>query len=581
MLIRRRKSSAAAQSALAVPALLRRVLAARQVLREDDRALDFQYLLPPSALSGIDSAVALLMAQLPEQRRILIVSDFDADGATSCVLALRALRAMGFAHVDYIVPNRFEYGYGLTPEIVELARSKAPDLLLTVDNGIASLEGVRAARALGIQVLITDHHLPGMELPEADAIVNPNQQQCCFPSKALAGVGVVFYVMAALRSALREACWFVQRGIAEPHLAAFLDLVALGTVADVVPLDRNNRILVNEGLKRIRAGKACPGILALLALGKRSMASLQASDLGFAAGPRLNAAGRLDDMALGIECLLCDQPERAMRIAQQLDEMNERRKSIEEDMRDQALQELEALEIAPHSAPAGVCLFHPQWHQGVIGILAARIKERLHRPVIAFARAGADENGEPQLKGSARSIAGLHIRDVLDTLATRNPGLISRFGGHAMAAGLSLRECDYPRFSQAFAELVAAQLSEEALQACILTDGEVTAEELTLATAQLLREAGPWGQGFPEPSFDGEFDVLQQRLLGERHLKLVLCPPGRRGLLLDAIAFNVQGEHWSGCKVSRIRAVYRLDVNEFRGQRNLQLIIDQLEPVQE
>ncbi len=581
MLIRRRESSAAAQSALAVPALLRRILAARQVLRDDERALDFQYLLPPAALHGIDTAVALLMAQLPEQRRILIVSDFDADGATSCVLALRALRAMGFAHVDYIVPNRFEYGYGLTPEIVELARGKSPDLLVTVDNGISSLEGVRAARALGMQVLITDHHLPGRDLPEADAIVNPNQHGCHFPSKALAGVGVVFYVMAALRSALRDAGWFVQRGIAEPNLAAFLDLVALGTVADVVPLDRNNRILVNEGLKRIRAGKACPGILALLALGKRSLASLQASDLGFAAGPRLNAAGRLDDMALGIECLLCDSPERAMRIAQQLDDMNQQRKSIEDEMRDQALQELDALEIAPDSAPAGVCLFHPEWHQGVIGILAARIKERLHRPVIAFARAGADEHGEPQLKGSARSIAGLHIRDVLDTLATRNPGLISRFGGHAMAAGLSLRECDFPRFSVAFAEQVAAELSEDALQARILTDGEVDADELTLATAELLREAGPWGQGFPEPSFDGVFEVLQQRLLGERHLKLVLGVPGRPQRLLDAIAFNVDGEFWRRCNASRIRAVYRLDVNEFRGQRNLQLIIDQLEPLQE
>ncbi len=581
MRIRRRESSAAAQSALAVPALLRRIFAARQVLREDERALDFQYLLPPAALHGIDAAVALLMAHLPGQRRILIVSDFDADGATSCVLALRALRAMGFAHVDYIVPNRFEYGYGLTPEIVELARGKAPDLLLTVDNGISSLEGVRAARALGMQVLITDHHLPGRDLPEADAIVNPNQQDCRFPSKALAGVGVVFYLMAALRSALRDAGWFAQQGIAEPNLATFLDLVALGTVADVVPLDRNNRILVNEGLKRIRAGKACPGILALLALGKRSLASLQASDLGFAAGPRLNAAGRLDDMALGIECLLCDSPERAMRIAQQLDEMNQQRKSIEEDMRGQALQELDALDIMPDSAPAGVCLFHPEWHQGVIGILAARIKERLHRPVIAFARAGAEENGEPQLKGSARSIAGLHIRDVLDTLATRNPGLISRFGGHAMAAGLSLRECDYPRFSQVFAEQVAAELSEDALQARILTDGEVDADELTLATAELLRAAGPWGQGFPEPSFDGEFIVLQQRLLGERHLKLVLSAPARPQHLLDAIAFNVDAEFWRRCNVSRVRAVYRLDVNEFRGQRALQLVVDQLEPLQE
>lgn len=577
-LIRRRETNSVAQAPLAVPPLLQRILAARQVLTDADRVLDFQHLHPPQLLKGIDAAVSLLMAQLPAQRRVLIVSDFDADGATSCVLAIRALRAMGFQNVDYIVPNRFEYGYGLTPEIVQLARGKAPDILITVDNGISSIEGVQVARALGMQVIITDHHLPGLELPPADAIVNPNQPGCGFPSKALAGVGVVFYVMAALRSALRDAGWFAKSGIVEPNLAGLLDLVALGTVADVVTLDRNNRILVNEGLKRIRAGRACAGILALLEIGKRTLPALQASDLGFAAGPRLNAAGRLDDMALGIECLLADDSVVAMAMARRLDEMNQQRKGIEEDMRDQAVSDLDALDIGGATAPAGVCIYNPAWHQGVIGILAARIKERLHRPVIAFADAGVDGEGEPQLKGSARSIAGLHIRDVLDTVATRNPGLISRFGGHAMAAGLSLRTRDYPQFCAAFAAEVTALLTEDDLQARILTDGEVRAEELTLNTAQLLREFGPWGQGFPEPSFDGEFEILQQRMLGAKHLKLVLCPPGCRQQALDAIAFNVDPALWATCNVARISAVYRLDVNEYRGQRTLQLVLEHLAP---
>ena len=580
-LIRRREASPEAQTALNVPPLLQRILAARQVQSDAERVLEFQFLHPPHLLHGIDAAVALLMEQLPAQRRILIVSDFDADGATSCVLAIRALRAMGFQNVDYIVPNRFEYGYGLTPEIVQLARGKSPDILITVDNGISSIEGVQAAHALGMQVIITDHHLPGRELPRADAIVNPNQPGCSFPSKALAGVGVVFYVMAALRSALRDAGWFASKGMVEPNLAGLLDLVALGTVADVVALDRNNRILVNEGLKRIRAGRACAGILALLELGKRALPALQASDLGFAAGPRLNAAGRLDDMALGIECLLADDSVSAMAMAQKLDTMNQQRKVIEEDMRDQAIHHLDALDIAGATAPAGVCLYDPAWHQGVIGILAARIKERLHRPVIAFADAGVDEKGEPQLKGSARSIAGLHIRDVLDTVATRNPGLISRFGGHAMAAGLSLRTCDYPRFSAAFDAEVTALLSEDDLQARILTDGEVRADELSLGTAQLLRDHGPWGQGFPEPCFDGEFEVLQQRMLGEKHLKLVVCLPGLRQQALDAIAFNVDPAFWTRCNATRIRAVYRLDVNEYRGHRSLQLILEHLAPVSE
>ena len=576
-LIRRRPVPQTHQLSAAIPPLLQRVLAARAVMCDADITLSFQTLLPPSLLSGIDVAVELLIAQLNKQGRVLIVSDFDADGATSCALAVRALRAMGFANVDYIVPNRFEYGYGLTPEIVNLAKEKQPDLLLTVDNGISSVEGVQAAHANGMQVLITDHHLQGSELPAADAIVNPNQHVCSFPSKSLAGVGVVFYVLAALRSALRERHWFQEHGIKEPNLANYLDIVALGTVADVVALDRNNRILVSEGLKRIRAGRACAGINALLAIGKRNPATLVASDLGFAVGPRLNAAGRLDDMSLGIECLLCDDPDQAMEMAQALDAMNQQRKTIETDMRTQAMAALETLPLEDSQLPAGLCLYNADWHQGVIGILAARIKERYHRPVIAFADAGHNMNGQAELKGSARSITGLHIRDALDSVATQNPGLISRFGGHAMAAGLSLRKEDFQRFREAFAQTVASQLGVDDLQARIVTDGELSSEELNLSNAELLRQYGPWGQHFPEPSFDGEFLIAQYRVLGGAHLKLVLCPVHDKQCLLDAIVFNIDTAKWAGCNNWRVKVVYRLDVNEFRGQRNLQLLIEHIE----
>lgn len=562
------------QLSAAIPPLLQRVLAARAVTCDADITLSFKTLLPPNLLAGIDAAVALLIAQLEKQGRVLIVSDFDADGATSCVLALRALRAMGFANVDYIVPNRFEYGYGLTPEIVTLAKDKQPDLLLTVDNGISSVEGVDAAHAHGMKVLITDHHLQGRELPKADAIVNPNQHACDFPSKSLAGVGVVFYVLAALRSALRDRNWFQENALPEPNLASYLDIVALGTVADVVALDRNNRILVSEGLKRIRAGRACAGINALLTIGKRNPANLVASDLGFAVGPRLNAAGRLDDMSLGIECLLCDDPQQAMQMAQELDAMNQQRKTIETDMRNQALEVLDTLSLDEAQMPAALTLYNAQWHQGVIGILAARIKERYHRPVIAFADANSD--GE-EMKGSARSIPGLHIRDALDAVATQNPGLISRFGGHAMAAGLSLRKADLTRFSEAFEKVVAMQLGEDELQARLVTDGKLETAELNLSNAELLRQYGPWGQHFPEPSFDGEFLIAQYRVLGGAHLKLVLCPVDDKQCVLDAIAFNVDTAAWAGCNNWRVRVVYRLDVNEFRGQRNLQLLIEHIE----
>jgi single-stranded-DNA-specific exonuclease len=564
-----------------LPPLLQRVLAARGMRTQEDLALDFRHLYPPDELLGLEGAVSLLLAALELQNRILIVADFDADGATSCVLALRALRAMGFKHVDYIVPNRFEYGYGLTPAIVRQAVLKQPDLLITVDNGISSLEGVRLARERGMRVLITDHHLPGAQLPEADAILNPNQPACPFAAKSLAGVGVVFYLMIALRSALRNRNWFVLQQISEPNLAAFLDLVALGTVADVVALERNNRILVNEGLKRIRQGRACPGILALLDIGGRRFDTLTASDLGFAVGPRLNAAGRLDDMALGIECLLSDNPDAARAMALDLDAMNQERKRIEGDMREQAVRALADIDLAAGELPAGVCIYNPAWHQGVIGILAARIKERLHRPVIAFADAGMDNEEGEFIKGSARSIAGVHIRDVLDRVAALNPGLLDRFGGHAMAAGLTLRKRDYAAFSAAFARTVGELLSEEDLQAKVMTDGELEIDDFTLHRAQQLRDLGPWGQGFPEPCFDGEFMVIQQRLLGDSHLKLVLSPLHAPQCVLDAIAFNVDTALRSSRKLERIRTVYRLDVNEYRGERRLQLMLDHLLECQE
>lgn len=561
-----------------MPELLNRIYAARNVRSDSELSLDLKSLLSPSLLLGLPAAVSLLLDALDRQERILIVSDFDADGATSCALIIRALRAFGFPYVDYIVPNRFDYGYGLTPEIVALATEKSPDLIITVDNGISSVDGVEAANALGIKVLVTDHHLPGRELPNAAAIVNPNQNACEFPSKSLAGVGVVFYVLVALRAALRERNWFESSGITDPNLASYLDIVALGTVADVVALDRNNRILVNEGIKRIRSGRACAGINALLRLGKRSPERVVATDLGFAVGPRLNAAGRLDDMSLGIECLLSDDPGSAMTMAMELDAMNQQRKLIEADMKEQALRDLGDLTFEDAAMPAGVCLYNAQWHQGVIGILAARIKEKLHRPVIVFADSGADKDGQAEIKGSARSIPGLHIRDVLDSVATRNPGLVSRFGGHAMAAGLSLLKSDFDAFAVAYNEEVKKQLGDGPVAATLVTDGAIDTRDLSMTTAASLREAGPWGQGFPEPSFDGEFRVVQQRILNGSHLKLVLCPLDDSQFSIDAIAFNVEAEKWENTSVDNVFIVYKLDINEFRGNQNLQLIIDHIIP---
>jgi len=551
-----------------LPPLLTRLYAARGVQSAAELDKGLARLMPYSQLKGIEAAVDLLVEALEKRQRILFVGDFDADGATASTVGVLGLRLLGAGQVDYLVPNRFEYGYGLTPEIVAVALERRPDLLVTVDNGISSIDGVAAAKAAGLKVLVTDHHLPGRELPAADAIVNPNQPGCDFPSKALAGVGVIFYVLLALRARLRQRDWFARRGIAEPNLAELLDLVALGSVADVVPLDANNRILVHQGLARIRAGRARPGLRALLEVAGRDHRRITSTDLGFILGPRLNAAGRLDDMSLGIECLLCEDEPLARDMAVQLDALNQDRKAIEQGMQREALAQLR--ELPTEQLPFGLCLFEPDWHQGVIGILASRLKERYHRPTIAFADAG-----DGLLKGSARSIPGFHIRDALDAVAARHPGLISKFGGHAMAAGLSLPQANFGAFSAAFDAEVRRQLAEEDLAGRLLSDGQLGAEEFHLELARALRQAGPWGQHFPEPLFHGVFEIVQQRLVGERHLKMVLRTEcGSRQL--DAIAFNVDREQWPNPTVRWAELAYKLDVNEFRGQESVQLLVTHL-----
>ena len=575
MIIERRQVPSVAALHGRVPPLLERIYAARQITDAAELELKLSRLLPPDTLKGMPEAAQLLYQMLQRQGRVLIVSDFDADGATSCALVVRALGKMGFQHVDYIVPDRFAYGYGLSPEIAELALERRPDLVITVDNGISSLEGVERLKAEGIAVLITDHHLPGDQLPDADAIVNPNQPDCGFASKALAGVGVAFYVMLGLRALLRQQGWFDRAGIHEPNLGELLDLVALGTVADLVPLDRNNRILVNEGLRRMRQGRACPGIYALLSVAGRATHSLTASDMGFAVAPRLNAAGRLEDMSIGIACLLTDDPASAERHARELDRLNHERRRIEDEMREQADQALQEMlgELEQRELPAALCLYDAGWHPGVVGILASRLKEQLHRPVFIFAKAD-----EQELKGSARSIEGLHIRDLLADIATRYPGVITRFGGHAMAAGLSLPPEQLPAFQDALQRCAESVLKSDSLQRRLLTDGELPIEAHSLESARMLRDAGPWGQGFPEPVFDGRFRVIQQRLVGEKHLKMVLSADG--GVtLIDAIAFNVDRDMWPDASIREVSVVYRLDVNEFRGVSQAQLLVLHLEPV--
>ncbi|MBE7422461.1 MAG: single-stranded-DNA-specific exonuclease RecJ [Zoogloeaceae bacterium] len=538
--------------------LLARLYAARGISRAAELDTAFTALLDPARLKGAAEAAQLLADAIAAKRHLLIVADYDCDGATACAVGVRALRAFG-AEVSYLVPNRFDYGYGLTPEVVRLAAGNKPDVIITVDNGIASVEGVSEAKRLGISTLITDHHLPGDELPAADCIVNPNQPGCGFPSKSLAGVGVMFYVMLALRAELRKRGAF--NVAPEPNLAALLDLVALGTVADVVKLDRNNRILVAQGLARIRQGKMQPGLRALFRVAGREAERAGTFDLGFALGPRLNAAGRLADMSLGIECLVTDDLGRALNIAQLLDRLNRERRTIEADMQEQALALLDGIEAGER---AGLSLYDPAWHQGVVGILASRVKDKLHRPVIAFARGNAGE-----LKGSGRSIPGLHLRDALDLVSKRAPGLLARFGGHAAAAGLTLREENLGRFESLFEEVVRGLVSPADLTRTIESDGPLEAGWMSLESARML-EGEIWGQGFPAPLFSDEFEVEKQRILKERHLKLTLRKGPAR---FEAIRFN-----FAEGVPANVRAAYRLAVNEFNGLASVQLVLEHIEP---
>ena len=545
-----------------LPPLLARLYAARGIRATGEVGLPLRDLLPVGSLAGSAAAVDLLLAHRESASHVVVVGDFDADGATSSALVVRALRELGFASVDFLVPNRFEFGYGLSSPLVEVAAASGPDLLITVDNGISSVAGVAAAQASGIDVLVTDHHLPPMVLPDANAIVNPNLADEPFASKNLAGVGVAFYLMAALAGRLLDAA------AARRLVAGLLDLVALGTVADVVPLDRNNRILVEHGLRRIRSGRGNPGIRALLEAGSRDPASTVASDLAFAAGPRLNAAGRLDDMGLGIRCLLSDSDQQARDLAAILDELNRERRVIESEMQQQALDAVADI-VIEGQAPVALSLFDETWHQGVVGLVAGRIKERYHRPVVAFAR-----ESEGRLKGSARSIPGLHIRDVLAEVDSAHPGLIERFGGHAMAAGLTLEPGALTAFGDAFVAVAARHLSASDLEQEILSDGCLEDREFSLETGELLRSAGPWGQGFPEPLFDNVFEVSSPRVLKERHLKMRVQLPGGNHAI-DALAFN-QADQVPDPLPDRLRLVYRLDVNEFRGRRSPQLVVEHI-----
>ena len=545
-------------------ALLARLFAQRGIVDQSEIDFSLGNLLPPDSMKGLTEAANVVASTIVNRQKIIIVGDFDADGATSTALMVHCLRACE-ADVDYLVPNRFEFGYGLTPEIVAVAAKMQPALIVTVDNGISSVDGVGAANALGIETVITDHHLPGDVVPAATAIVNPNQTGCAFPSKALAGVGVSFYLLSAVRKVLRQKLWFEQKQLSEPLLADYLDLVALGTIADVVPFDKNNRVLVNEGIRRMRAGKVRPGIRALLAVSGTNFKKLISRDIAFGVAPRLNAAGRLEDMSIGIECLLSETDAGAVVLAEQLDGINKARRSIEDEMKDQAIEIVKAA-VASNSESTktekyGVCLYNASWHQGVVGIIASRIKDRVHRPTIAFAKVS-----DTEIKGSARSIHGLHIRDALDAIATANPGLIDKFGGHAMAAGLSLPLARFAEFAALFDAEARKGLSKGDLEQQVVSDGELGGK-FNLTTARKIAEAAPWGQGFPEPVFDGEFEIIDQRILGGRHLKLRLLKDDE---LIDAIAFN----HNRLIEERMKRMAYRIDINEYRGLEKVQLIIE-------
>lgn len=546
--------------------LLDRVFAARGITEPAQLERGLSNLLSPADLPEIDQAAKRLADAVVEDQKILIVGDFDADGATSVALCLLALRAMGARHVDFLVPNRFDYGYGLSPEIVLLAATMEPRVIVTVDNGVASVDGVALANELGIDVVVTDHHLPGDVLPNAFALVNPNVGGSSFGSKAMAGVGVAYYLLSWVRQALRQRQHFVSRGIDEPNMAQYLDLVALGTVADVVPLDHNNRILVHQGLMRIQRGMTRPGIAALARVGKRDLTTLSASDMGFALGPRLNAAGRLQDMSVGIRCLVTDDPAEAGQLAAELDGLNQTRREIEQGMVADA--EMILTQITPDPDEMGIAVYHESFHQGVVGIVAGRLREKFHRPAIVFADAS---EGSDELKGSARSIDGLNIRDLLDSIATKRPGMLLKFGGHAMAAGLSIKRVHLPRFQTAFDKAVRAAVTPDMLDAVLLTDGELAKEALNLDTVAKLANAGPWGNGFAEPTFAGEFTLVNQRVVGQDHLKLVFALQDQ---LIDAIAFRqppLEGQP------QRVRVVYKPALNDYGGQQTLQLMVEYIE----
>ncbi len=551
---------------------LKQIYADRGITRSEQLERGAKALLHYQKLQGVEQAITILVEAIKAQYKIMIVGDFDADGATSTALSILSLRAMGVRNCDYLVPNRFDFGYGLSPEIVDVAHAQQAQLLITVDNGISCFAGVERAKALGMQVIITDHHLAAESLPSADAIVNPNQPGCEFLSKNLAGVGVAFYVMLALRAKLNATGWFDQQGISIPNLADFLDLVALGTVADVVPLDENNRILVHQGLQRIRSGKSRPGIQAMLDVAGKDIERLVASDLGFVVGPRLNAAGRLDDMSTGIECLLTQDPSRARQLAVQLDSLNRERREIESSMQQEAVKALDALDFQSSQLPYGLVLYQADYHQGVIGILAGRIKDKYYRPTIAFAH-----QDDEILKGSARSIPSLHIRDLLEEINNRYPNLIEKFGGHAMAAGLSISLQNLDPFRQAFNQVAEEALQGKPLAGELISDGELQQQDFSIQFAQLLKQAGPWGQGFTEPLFDGQFELIDQKIVGSKHLKIMVKHPS--GELLDGIAFNVDTQVWPNSQCRNVTLAYRLDINEFRGRTSLQLMVEGMIPV--
>jgi len=578
----RREQVSTAHLPDSLPIIIKQIYATRGMQSAQELELNvarLQGMVDETALMGMNKACQLLHDALVNKMRIIIVGDFDADGATSTALMMIALSLFGSNNHDFIVPNRFEYGYGLTPEIVDIAAQQDAQMLITVDNGISCIAGVKRAKDLGMQVIVTDHHLPGHSLPIADAIVNPNQHGCNFPSKALAGVGVAFYLMLALRKYCREHHYFAEQGISEPNIAQLLDLVALGTVADVVSLDANNRILVAQGLKRIRAGQTRPGIQALIEIANKNQQRLVASDFGFALGPRINAAGRLDDMSYGINCLLAQDLSSARVMAAELDDLNKARREIEQGMQQEAEKVLTSLNFDEDNLPNAISLFQADWHQGVIGIVAGRLKEKFHRPCIVFAKAkeGDNDSENAEIKGSARSIPGLHIRDLLEHIDSQNPGLILKFGGHAMAAGLSIKQKDFAQFQQQFNTLAGKWLKPEDLDSIILSDGELSSDLLTLEFAEQLREAGPWGQNFTEPLFDDTFTLVQQRIVGEKHLKIVVQKDSAQSQhVFDGIAFNVDVKAWPNAQAKQVHLAYRLDVNEFRGKRTVQLMIEDI-----